>query len=169
MATPAWDELLVNRDQLTSYYTEIPALDSLVIRSVHLSRYGPALTIRADLSRFPDRAPVEWTEAGCDRFECQLHFVLAEEGIRMRGRPDGTAAAVRYSLSDSRRLRAEMRGENLELDFTAHENLQVSHLSAYRSTDGDPYAARRWFASRIDQRLFQVLPPPTRKPFYDRP
>jgi hypothetical protein len=122
-----------------------------------------------DLPWFADRPPAEWSEAGCDRLECQVHFILLEEDLRMRGRPGGTAVGVRYEPLDRRRIRVAVRGEGIGLDFVASDSLQVSHLSAYRSDDGDPYTARRRFASRVDQMLYPTLPPTTRKPFYDSP
>ncbi|MCX5212300.1 immunity 50 family protein [Kitasatospora sp. NBC_00240] len=169
ITTPAWHELLVNPEPLTRWYSAVPPLERAPLRSVHLGRYGPVLKLRVDLPCFPDRPPADWSEAGCDRLECQLHFILTDEDLRMRGRPDGGPADVSFEPRERRRLRVSVRGEGFTADFTASDSLQVSHLSAYRSGDGDPYTARRRFASRVDGMLHDTLPPTTRKPFYDLP
>ncbi|OKI24241.1 Imm50 family immunity protein [Streptomyces sp. CB03911] len=168
-AAPAWHELLVDPEPLTRWYSTVPPLERAPLRSVHLSRYGPVLKLRLDLPHFPDRPPAEWAEAGCDRLECQLHFILTDEDLRMRGRPDGGPADVSYRPLERRRLRVSVRGDGFTAAFTASDSLQVSHPSAYRSDDGDPYTARRRFTSRVDGMLHSTLPPTTRKAFYDHP
>ncbi|QIQ04924.1 Imm50 family immunity protein [Streptomyces liangshanensis] len=132
---PVWSDLLVDAERLTSLYAELPPLEGLLLRSVHLSPYGPGLTLRVELPRYPDRVPVAWAEDGSDRLEVQIHF----------------------------------RGAGYALDFAAAGALQVSHLNAYRSGTGNPYSVRRHFESRVDQRLYETLPPVTGRPFYDRP
>nr|WP_237554720.1 Imm50 family immunity protein [Streptomyces sp. SID4948] len=154
---------------MTSLYTEIPPLEGLVLRSVHLSPYGPGLKLRVELPRFPDRAPSAWTEARCDRFEAQIHFLAVGDDLRMRGTPDRTAVDVHLRSIPQRRLRVVTQGTDFTLEFTAAEALQVSHLNAYRSGEGDPYDARRHFENHVDQRLYRILPPVTTRPFYDSP
>lgn len=170
MPADTWPELLLGAEQLTSLYTELPPLRELVLRSVHLSPYGPGVKLRADLPRFPDRAPAAWTEAGCDRFEVQIEFLGVGEDLRMRGVPDSTVVAIElrpFVRSREHRIAVAVSGPGFSLDFTAHAALKAGRLNAYRSGDADPYAAPRWFASRLDQHLHQVLPPTTTKVFYE--
>ncbi|MET8630863.1 Imm50 family immunity protein [Kitasatospora sp. NPDC004669] len=157
--------------RFTAPYTELPALEGLVLRSVHLSPYGPAVTLRVELPRFPDLVPSDWTEADCDRFEAQIEFHAVGEDLRMRGIPDSTVVDIELGprlQTPERRIRVAVSGPAFSLDFTAHA-LKVGHLNAYRSGDADPYTARRWFESPLDQRLHQgALPPTTAKVFYER-
>jgi hypothetical protein len=171
MSADAWPEFMVHSERFTALYTELPALAGLVLRSVHLSPYGPGATLRVELPRFPDLAPPEWTEAGCDRFEAQIEFFAVGEDLRMRGVPDGTVVDVRFGPrvpAPERRTRIAVNGPAFSLDFTAHA-LKVGRLNAYRSGDQDPRTARRWFESPLDQRLHrEALPPTTAKVFYER-
>ncbi|WP_317443215.1 Imm50 family immunity protein [Streptomyces collinus] len=154
---------------MTQLYTELPSLDHLVLRSVHLSPYGPGVKLRVELPRFPDLAPPEWTEAGCDRFEAQIEFLGVGEGLRMRGVPNATEVGVEitsFVQSEEHRIAVAVNGPDFLLHFTAHAALMASHLNAYRSSE-DPHTARRWFAGGVDQRLHQVLPPTTTRTFYE--
>ncbi|MER7757925.1 Imm50 family immunity protein [Kitasatospora sp. NPDC097643] len=169
MSAVAWPELLVHSERFTALYTELPPLAHLVLRSVHLSPYGPAVTLRVEFPRFPDLAPSDWTEAGCDRFEAQLEFTAVGEDLRMRGVPMSTVVDVElgpHVQSPERRVRVAVSGPGFSLDFTAHA-VKVGRPNAYRSDDADPYTARRWFVSPLDRRLYRVLPPTTAKVFYE--
>lgn len=170
MPTVTWSQLLVHSERLTALYAELPPLEHLVLRSVHLSPYGPGVKLRVELARFPDRAPLTWTEAACDRFEAQIEFLAVGEDLRMRGVPDRTVVDVGLSplvQVHERRIRVTVHGAGFSLDFTALAALKAGHLNAYRSIDADPDTAQRWFESRVDQRLHQVLPPTTAKTFYE--
>jgi hypothetical protein len=162
---------LTHSDRFCALYTELPALERLVLRSVHLSPYGPAVTLRVGFPGFPDLAPPEWTTAGCDRFEAQLEFFAVGEDLRMRGVPDSTVVDVEFGPgvpTPERRVRIAVRGPGFSLEFSTHA-LKVGRLNAYRSDEADPYAARRWFESPVDRRLQQgALPPTTAKVFYER-
>ncbi|MGW7447299.1 Imm50 family immunity protein [Kitasatospora sp. NPDC054795] len=171
MSAGTWPQFLVRSDRFTALYTELPALERLVLRSVHLSPYGPAVTLRVELPRFPDLAPPDWTEAGCDRFEAQIEFIAVGEDLRMRGVPASTVVDIEFGprvRTPERRIRIAVSGPEFSLDFTAHA-LKVGRLNAYRSGEADPCTARRWFESPLDQRLHHsVLPPTTAKVFYER-
>jgi hypothetical protein len=170
MPADTWSQLLVHSERLTALYTELPPLEHLVLRSVHLSPYGPGVKLRMELPDFPDRAPLTWTEAGCDRFEAQIEFLAVGEDLRMRGVPDRTMVAIELSplaQLHERRIRVAVHRAGFSLDFTAWAGLKASHLNAYRSIEADPDTAQRWFESRVDQHLYQVLPPTTAKAFYE--
>ncbi|MEU9045594.1 MULTISPECIES: Imm50 family immunity protein [unclassified Kitasatospora] len=173
MSADTWPELLIHSERLTALYSELPPLEHLVLRSVHLSPYGAAVTLRVEFPRFPDLAPAAWTDAGCDRFEAQIEFMGVDEDLRMRGVPHHTVVDIGltpFVEGRVRRITVAVSGPGLTLDFTAHAELKAGHLNAYRSGDADPYAAPRWFESRLDQRRHpnQVLPPTTAKVFYER-
>ncbi|WP_042423814.1 Imm50 family immunity protein [Streptacidiphilus anmyonensis] len=169
MPADAWPQFLVHSERFTALYTELPALECLVLRSVHLSPYGPGVTLRVEIPRFPDLAPPDWTEAGCDRFEAQIEFFACGEDLRMRGVPDSTVVDIEFGPrvpTPERRIGVAVNGPEFSLAFTAHA-LRVGHLNAYRSNEA-PYTARRWFESRLDQHRHQgVLPPTTAKAFYE--
>jgi len=166
MPASTWWEL-IHFERLTALYSRPPSLDRLILRSLRLSMYGPTLMVRTEFPSFPDRAPPAWTEAGCDRFEAQIHFLAVGEDLRLRGVPGHTAVDVRITrLIEEHRIRVAMRGAGFSLDFTAADSMQASHLSAYRSVDGNPSTAPRWFESRVDQKLYRVLPAVTARPFY---
>ncbi|MFE5597458.1 Imm50 family immunity protein [Streptomyces sp. NPDC056549] len=170
MPAVAWPQLLVHSDRFTALYTDLPPLENLLLRSVHLNPYGPAVTLRVELPRFPDLGPPDWTKAGCDRFEAQIEFIAVGEDLRMRGVPNSTVIDIElrpHVQTRERRLRIAVSGPEFSLDFTAHA-LKVGHLNAYRSGDSEPYTALRWFESPLDRRLYQVLPPTTAKVFYER-
>ncbi|WP_030238846.1 Imm50 family immunity protein [Streptomyces sp. NRRL S-350] len=169
MPVGTWSQLLLSSERFTALYTELPRLEHLVLRSVHLSPYGSAVTLRVEFPRFPDLAPPDWTEAGCDRFEAQIEFMAVGEDLRMRGVPAGTVVDVEFGplvRTPERRIRIAVSGPEFSLHFTAHA-LKVGRLNAYRSDDADPYTARRWFESPVDRRRHQVLPPTTAKAFYE--
>jgi len=170
MSADTWSELLIHSERLTALYTELPPLEQLILGSVHLSPYGPGVRLRVELPRFPDRAPLAWADAGCDRFEAQIEFLAVGEDLRMRGVPERTVVDIELSplvRIRERRIGVAVRGAGFSMDFTAFAGLTAVHLNAYRSGDADPRTARRWFESRVDQHLYQVLPPTTRKVFYD--
>ncbi|GAA3006017.1 hypothetical protein GCM10020229_17310 [Kitasatospora albolonga] len=160
--------LLLHAERFTGLYRELPPLAGLVLRSVHLSPYGAAVTLRVEFPRFPDLAPPEWTEAGCDRFEAQLEFVAVED-LRMRGVPGATVVDVAFGdwvPTPERRIEVAVAGREFSLRFTAH-GVRPGRLNAYRSEDGDPYTARRWFDGPLERRRYAVLPPTTAKVFYE--
>ncbi|MFF2194748.1 Imm50 family immunity protein [Streptomyces sp. NPDC058157] len=169
MTADGWPGFLVHSERFTALYSELPAPEGLVLRSVHLSPYGSAVTLRVEFPRFPDLAPPEWTGAGCDRFEAQIEFMAADD-IQMRGVPDSTVVDIGFGSrvrTPERRIRIAVSGPQFSLDLSAHA-LKVGRLNAYRSGDEDPYAARRWFVSPLDRRRHRgVLPPTTAKAFYE--
>ncbi|MEU8514609.1 Imm50 family immunity protein [Kitasatospora sp. NPDC048722] len=170
MSADAWPELLSGSGPLTGLYTELPPLEGLVLRSVQLNPRGAGVTLRVEFPCFPDLAPLAWTDAGCDRFEAQIEFTAVEEDLRMRGLPGRTVVDVelsRYLRDRERRIAVGVRGPGFSLDFTAHAALKAGHLNAYCSAEAEPYAAKRWFVSPVDRRLYgSVLPPTTAKVFY---
>ncbi|MER5641474.1 Imm50 family immunity protein [Kitasatospora sp. NPDC002227] len=170
MRAGTWPQLLVHSERFVGVHRELPPLERLVLRSVHLSPYGSGVTLRVEFPQFPDLAPPDWTEAGCDRFEAQLEF-MAVEGLRMRGVPDRTVidVAVRpLPWTQVRRVEVAVSGPEFGLEFAAHA-VRAGRLNAYRSGDGDPYTARRWFDSPLDRRRHGgQLPPTTAKVFYER-
>lgn len=145
----------------------MPPLKHLVLRSVHLSPHGAGITLRVEFPHFPDRAPAAWGHAGCDRFEAQISFLAVGEDVQMRGIPHGTPIDVELTALERPWMRVLVHGAELTLRFSATTVMQVSHLNAYSSRNADPYTVPRCFESPVDQRLYDVLPATTRRPFYD--
>ncbi len=89
----------------------------------------------------------------------------------MRGVPDSTVINIELGPrvpTPERRIRIAVNSPGFSLEFSAHA-LKVGHLNAYRSGGTDPYTARRWFESRLDQHVHrEVLPPTTSAVFYGR-
>lgn len=169
MSADRWSDRLVGSERFTALYPELPALERLVLGSVHLSPYGPAVTLRVEFPDFPEAAPPDWVEAGCDRFEAQLEFPAAGAGLRMRGIPRRTPVDVVLGpclAAPERRFEVAVNGPGFALAFTAHA-IKAGHLNAYRSGDGDPATVRRRFASPLDQRLHRSLPATTAKVFFE--
>ncbi|MCZ4122164.1 Imm50 family immunity protein [Streptomyces sp. H39-S7] len=157
----------MNRPALEAFYSPVPALESLTVRSVHLDRRGPTLILRFDLPRFPDAPPPEWAAAGCDTFQCQLRF-LAVADVVMRGWSPPVTADVVIEEEENRRIRVGMRGAGAELAFTSSDSLTVGHLSAYARSDDGTDAGPRHFVGRTDQFRWSTVPDVWEKNFYER-
>lgn len=162
-----WADLLTNREQLDRYYSTIPSLDGAALRSLHLDRYGPALTLRLDLPTFPDQPDEKWVAAGCDEFQCQIRFLDTAE-LRVVGWPFSTPVDVSISPqepAEKRRIAVtavSARDRKASVRFTSSESLTIGHITASRNGD-EAY----WHAGRVDQiRLGTRLPDVTDNAYY---
>lgn len=165
--TRAWESLLVNRPALEAFYSPVPPLESVTVRSVHLDRRGPTLILRFDLPEFPHTPRPEWAAAGCDTFQCQLRF-LAVADVVLRGWSPPVTADVVIEEEANRRIRVGLRSAGLELGFTSSDSLTVGHLSAYRRSDDGTDAGRQHFVGRTDQFRWTTVPDVWEKTFYER-
>ncbi|MFG1805599.1 Imm50 family immunity protein [Streptomyces sp. NPDC049040] len=128
---PHWADLLTDRQVVGAYYTVLPPLQGIALRSVHLERVGPGLVLRFALPVFPDRPPPAWAGAGYDRFECRLEFFGVAD-LDWRGWAAGAVADVRLAREPRRRVRAEVAADGVDLRFTASDALRAGRPSAYR-------------------------------------
>ncbi len=165
--TPTWAELLRNPEALTRFYTVIPSLEAVTLRSVHLDRYGPTVTLRLDLPRFPDQPLPEWTDAGCDRFQCQVQF-LAVNDFSMSGWEPPVTAAVYLTAQPLRRVSVDIRGEGTAVTFSSSDVLAVGRISAFQTPEGGVDQGRHYYAGKLDSMLYSELPPVDEKNHYER-
>jgi len=160
-----WAEVLTNRPLLEVYYSTVPPLSGIALRSVHLDRAGPTLTLRLALPEFPDRPLPEWVEAGYDRFQCQVQFLGVAE-LNMRGWRSGAVADVTLTPESRRRVRVVVAAEGVSLTFTASDHLTVGKPSAYRV---DANGERHSYIRKVDRlRLRDGLPEVWDRSFHGR-
>jgi len=171
-----WRDVLINRAVLDELYADIPALDRVWVRSVHLSRVGPEVIVRCDLAEFPDRLAAPGAGSGADagtvaeghdRLQLHLRFLdVADFELVRCSLPSGAAITLREL--DRRRLAVELVGESVEVRFTSSDALTVGHLSTYRGNDGEPDVGAHEFLGAVDRRLYSSVPGPTTRVFHER-
>lgn len=167
-----WRDVLINRAVLDELYTDIPALDRVWVRSIHLGRVGPEVIVRCDLAEFPDRLTVSEAGAGAvagghDRLQLHLRFLdVADFELVRCSLPSGAAITLREL--EHRRLAVELVGESVEVRFTSSDALTVGHLSTYRGDDGEPDVGGHEFLGAVDRRLYSSVPGPTTRVFHER-
>ncbi|MFG2788746.1 Imm50 family immunity protein [Streptomyces sp. NPDC048419] len=159
---------LVNPDALRSLYGSIPDLSGVAIRSINLNPSGPTVTLRVDLSAFPEFAPQEWLEAGMDAVQCQLAFMDVTEISLTRWIPPTTGDVSMEPYGDARRMRVAVEGAGVSLSLECHELAKLSHVSAFKlhpdGTDNGPHR----YLSKLDARLYECLPGAEEYKFYGR-
>ncbi|MFD6343592.1 Imm50 family immunity protein [Streptomyces roseolus] len=162
-----WADLLVNAKELQALYGGSPPAGPLVVRSVHLNHYGPALTLRVDLPVFPSHPLPEWQEKGFDRFQCHLQFIAVEE-VEMHGWGASDLTEVHIEKSGANRIRVVAESSSFTLSFDASDSVVIGHLSVFSvGTDGRDDGARA-FLGKLDSRRFPSLPGLDEKTFYER-
>ncbi|MGW4998965.1 Imm50 family immunity protein [Streptomyces hydrogenans] len=162
-----WADLLVNPKELQELYGGSPPSGPMVVRSVHLNHYGPALTLRVDLPEFPSHPIPEWQEKDFDRFQCHLQFIAVER-LEMRGWGASSLAEVLIERSGANRVRVTAESPSFDLSFDAADSVVIGHLSVFAvGTDGRDDGARAFFG-KLDSRRFTSLPGLDEKTFYER-
>ncbi|MFJ4282478.1 Imm50 family immunity protein [Streptomyces massasporeus] len=164
------DELfVVNAELLQNLYSEgLPALRNVRLRSVNLNWRGPAVTLRVDLSEFPDMPPEAWRAAGLDTVQCQIQF-LAVEQIRLQGwNPSADVRIDVARLDEGRKVHLDVIGNGMHMEFTSSSTVLIGHISAYaRGLDGSD-GGRHYFLRRIDSIRHSSVPDTSEKTFYGR-
>lgn len=160
----AWVDLVRNRELIDALYTEVPPLGPVTLRSVHLDRRGPTLTLRCDLPAFPDRPLPEW--AGHDRLQVLVQFLAVDEVLLEDWRP---AAVVRMDFEplERRRVRVSATGD-VRLGFTSSDSLTVGHVSAFHGAPGAVDDGPHAFAGKVDRMRFTTVPDAWQKGFHER-
>lgn len=69
-----WYELTENPQVIVELYRDVPSLHSIDLLEVVLSVDHAKMTLRADLSRFPDNPSTRWREMKCNTIQIQLEF-----------------------------------------------------------------------------------------------
>jgi hypothetical protein len=157
-----WDSLLSNREDIAKYYTAIPRLESAVVRSVHLNRLGPAVTLRMDAPEFPDHPLGEWVAAGCDELELQLQFADTRDMI-MHSEEFPVVANLSFASAGERRVAVNVRAEGAEIEFTCSDRVRIGRINAYKSSD----PSVRYHASLLGRKLWNMLPDPFTRVYYE--
>ncbi|MFF4446265.1 Imm50 family immunity protein [Streptomyces sp. NPDC001502] len=157
-----WNELVVNAD-LGSYYDQVPALEGVRLRSVHLDGWDPTVTLRLDMPRFPDR----WSGGAGDTMQLHIQFSMVQD-LRMEGwRPPVTAAIALRQLPEHR-LSVDVTAPGVALSFTSNASLVAGRFSVFtRDADGGD-SGRHHFARPLGNRLQPVIPPTCVNTFYER-
>ncbi|MEU5534172.1 Imm50 family immunity protein [Streptomyces sp. NPDC020362] len=159
---------LVNPEVLRSLYGHVPRLEGVRVRSVHLDRRGPAVTLRVDLPCFPKSPPREWAEAGMDGVQCQFAFCAVEPLLCAQWEPPAVGDLRTVPFGGERRMRVSVAGTGVDLRFECSASVVVRHVSAFRRGPGGADDGPHLFLSRVDSRLFGSLPATHRKVFHGR-
>ncbi|GLZ37632.1 Imm50 family immunity protein [Actinokineospora sp. NBRC 105648] len=159
--TPTWADRAtpVRSGDLRDLYEQVPDLADVVVHQVRLVRFGPTVSLRLDLPRFPDNPPAEWD--GLDRLQCHVRF-LAVEDVILTGSALPATASVRLVDQPANRLSVSVTG-GVDLTFTSSATLMITRISAYREGDD-----RHTFLNRLDRRLHTTVPGPDAEVFHDR-
>jgi hypothetical protein len=165
--TPTWVGLIQNPEEFSCLYPDPPPLRAVTLRSVHLNRHGPALTLRIDLPEFPQDPPAEWRRAGFDRFQCQLQFIAVDH-VEIAGWRPPVTADLRFDACGAHRIRVTADSPDVRLTFEAADAVVIGHMSAFAAgetgTDDGPHR----FVGKLDSRKFNSLPDLGEKTFYER-
>ncbi|MEC4014881.1 Imm50 family immunity protein [Streptomyces sp. H27-D2] len=159
-----WAEQLVNPEQLTALYLTIPSLHSIKVRSIHLDRWGPTLTLRFDLPEFPHVPRVEWQEPDCDTFQCQVQFLAVADVAMTQWQPPVTAN-ITMLPRDLRRLEISVEGLGVNLSFSSSDSLIIGHMGAFKTTPEGADSGRHCYLSKLDAMRFGSTPAPHEKTF----
>ncbi|WP_078897829.1 Imm50 family immunity protein [Streptomyces rimosus] len=162
-----WADLIHNGDKLGEFFTSIPPLEQVLLRSVHFSRFGPTVILRLDLPRFPDRPLPEWVERGCDRLQCHVRF-LAVDNVSMRRWEPPVVADVQLTPLERRRIKVRVASDQTSLEFTSSDSLTVGRVSAFRSPGCGPDRVRHYYAGKMDSRKYECVPNAEAATYYEQ-
>lgn len=161
------DEFLTTRDELHFLYQEFSAMQGFRLRSINLNWHGPTITLRIDLPSFPERAPQSWIDAGADTVQCQLRFLAVEDVRLSRWQPPTVADLAIPERLPQKRIRVDVRGSGVSLDFTGSTSVLVQHVSAFtRKPDGSDEGPHV-FSSKIDAFRHHTVPAPSERVFHE--
>lgn len=125
------------------------------------------MLLRMDLPVFPNVLPTEWKDSVVDSVQCHLQF-LAVADFELADCRLPSSVSISVEPRPDRRLFVSIANGSVVIDFTSSDSLQVGHFSAYLSgTDGTDESIHV-FLSRIDRRLYTVVPPPDVENYHDR-
>ncbi|MFI5649829.1 Imm50 family immunity protein [Streptomyces anulatus] len=165
--TNHWADLLTTKRGLDALYDTIPSLESVRLRSFHLSWRGPAIIARVDLAVYPDNPPRECSERDHDTLQIHVQFLAMDELV-VRGWIPSGPVDFSFSSLDRRRLFTRVNGAGLEVSFTCSDSLGIGHISSFRSSASTPESEGRIFLQPLDARRFSVLPETSESTYYER-
>ncbi|MFE1171614.1 Imm50 family immunity protein [Streptomyces sp. NPDC058773] len=158
-------ESIENPQELISLYGSVPNLDTVKIRSVHLSRLGPMVKLRFDLPTYPESVPAEWNEFHCDTVQCQVEFVNVSN-FRLTSLTLPVTADIAFSIGD-RTASVEIEGPGTSIAFNCLPFTLVGHVGAFKASSDGSDSGRHFYARKIDAKLFDSIPSLHQGAFYD--
>ncbi|WP_078496516.1 Imm50 family immunity protein [Streptomyces anulatus] len=165
--TNHWADLLTTKRGLDTLYDTVPPLESVRLRSFHLSWRGPTIIARVDLPTYPENPLREWFERDHDTLQIHVQFLAMDELI-VRGWIPSSPVDFSFSRLDRRRLLTRITGAGLEVSFTCSDSLGVGHISSFRSLASRPEGEGRSFLQPLDARRFSALPETFESTYYER-
>ncbi|MFK0258783.1 hypothetical protein [Streptomyces sp. NPDC090445] len=149
-----WTDFVVNTG-FGSYYDEVPDLTGVRLRSVHLDGWDPAVTLRLDLPRFPDR----WDGRPGDTMQCHVQFCMVEDFLMEGWQPPVTADISLRELPEHR-LAVAVTAPGVAVSFTSNASLVAGRFSVFtRDPDGGDDIGPHHFARPLENRLYPTVPP----------
>jgi hypothetical protein len=160
---------MVNSDDLAKLYGKVPDLRQFRLRSINLDWQGPTVTLRLDLSSFPETVPPEWKGSEVDTVQCHLQFIAVEDLWISEWEPPVRSASLEtHPLEEKRRIRVRVTGSRVALGFTSNKSVKAGHVSAFKiSTDGTD-ETRHLFLKRLDAVRYASIPATDEKTFHGR-
>ncbi|WP_328405863.1 immunity 50 family protein [Streptomyces sp. NBC_00390] len=161
-----WADLVQNPHELLALYSELPGLDSVTVRSVHLNSYGPALTLRVDLPAFPSNPPEEWLAAGRNRLQLHIQFIAVAH-LEMTGWGPHASADIAIADAGACRIAVRIDSSSFVLTFEASDAIVVGHPSVFSAGEDGSDSGPHQFLKRLDARKFEKIPAADEKTFYE--
>ncbi|MFF9866435.1 Imm50 family immunity protein [Streptomyces sp. NPDC013953] len=169
ISTTTDDLKLTNDGALVQLYGKNPDLRRFRLRSINLDWRGPTVTLRLDLSSFPETILPEWKGTEVDTVQCHLRFLAVENLSMPEWEPPIPSALLEtQSLEEERRVRVRVTGDGVALGFTSSESVQVGHVSAFKISADGTDKTRHLFFKRIDAVRYSSIPATEEKTFYGR-
>ncbi|MGX1810000.1 Imm50 family immunity protein [Nocardia sp. NPDC055321] len=76
----SWLDLVVDPQPIRSVFKESePSLTGISLQSLCMHRDGPRVTLRVDLSSYPDNPPAKWVQRQANTVQVELMFVGVTE------------------------------------------------------------------------------------------
>ncbi|MCC7423269.1 MAG: hypothetical protein IT428_23585 [Planctomycetaceae bacterium] len=79
-----WADSLVDRRIIDAFYSTPPSLCRVNLHAINMNRDGPTVTLRFDLSTYPDRVPPKWVARQCNTAHLTLRL-LAVKSLQIEG------------------------------------------------------------------------------------
>ncbi|MFD9485762.1 Imm50 family immunity protein [Streptomyces sp. NPDC059991] len=150
----------------TPFYQAVPDLVDVRVRSVHLDRRGPTVTLRLDLPG-PDRLPDGWERGSGRAVQCHVQFLAVEDLVLSHWEPPAVARVELRPL-ERHRLGVAVVGDGVDLTFDSSASLVAGHVSVFTPDgDGSDGGAHR-YARRIDAIRYESVPATYEKVFFER-
>ncbi|MFE6739200.1 Imm50 family immunity protein [Streptomyces tubercidicus] len=158
-------ESIENPQELINLYGGVPNLDTVKIRSVHLSRLGPMVKLRVDLPTYPETVSAEWDEFHCDTVQCQVEFINVSN-FRLSNLTLPVTADITFSTGDSM-ASVEIEGPGSLVAFDCLPFTLVGHIGAFKASSEGSDSGRHFYVRKIDAKLFNSIPSLHQGAFYD--